>query len=112
MVRVTRYLEIIRDEKLVENAFEMGAYLLHGLQKLKEDYGKIENLRGKGLFVAFDMATAEMRDRFLKICMEEENMIILPCGNRSVRFRPYLDVKKADIEEGLERMARALSKCE
>jgi len=108
MKRITRYLEIIRDEKLVENAAVMGKKLVDGLHKLAEKTGKISNVRGKGLFVSFDMADADVRAKFLDDCMTKENLIVLPCGHVSVRFRPFLDVKAEDIEEGLRRIERVL----
>lgn len=109
MKRVTRYLEIIRDEKLVENAAKMGKILVDGLHKIAEKTGKISNVRGKGLFVSFDTASKEARKKFLNDCMVKENLLVLPCGDVSVRFRPFLDVKEADIIEGLKRIERVLS---
>jgi len=108
MKRITRYLKIIRDENLVENAEKMGKKLVDGLHKLAEKTGKISNVRGKGLFVAFDMKDGDTRGKFLDDCMTKENLIVLPCGDRSVRFRPFLDVKVQDIEEGLRRIEKVL----
>ncbi len=107
MKRVTRYLEIIREEKLIENAAETGAYLLEKLQELAKKYPVIDNVRGKGLFCSFDMK--EGRDEFLNRCYKEEQLIVLPCGDISVRFRPFLDVKKEDIDEGIRRIEKVLS---
>ena len=108
MKRMTKYLEIIRDEKLVENAEKMGKVLVDGLQDVANKTGKISNVRGKGLFVAFDLENKEKRKVFLSDCMTRENMIVLPCGDVSVRFRPFLDVKKEDILEGISRIERVL----
>ncbi len=109
MKRATKYLEIIRDENLIENADKMGKILVEGLEKFQKE-GKISNARGKGLFASFDMKDGEERDSFINKCMEEENLIVLPCGDNSVRFRPFLDVKEEDIKEGLERISRVLDR--
>jgi len=37
-------------------------------------------------------------------------MIILPCGVRSIRFRPVLDVEKSDIERALAILREALTR--
>ena len=108
MKRITRYLEIIRDENLVENAQKMGKKLVDGLQKIAEKTGKISNVRGKGLFVAFDMKDGQTRSEFLNNCMTKENLIVLPCGDQSVRFRPFLDVKPEEIEDGLAKIEKVL----
>jgi len=108
MKRITRYLEIIREENLVENAQKMGKKLVDGLQKIAEKTGKISNVRGKGLFVAFDMKDGQARSKFLSDCMTKENLIVLPCGDVSVRFRPFLDVKPEEIDAGLAKIEKVL----
>ncbi|MGI6393556.1 MAG: L-lysine 6-transaminase [bacterium] len=109
MKRATRYLEIIRDEKLVDNAKKMGKLMVSGLEKIAKKTKKISNIRGVGLFIAFDLENGEMRNKFLKDCKEKENMLVLPCGDCSVRFRPYLDVKESEITEGLKKIEKVLS---
>nr|HPG36310.1 aminotransferase class III-fold pyridoxal phosphate-dependent enzyme [bacterium] len=110
MKRVTRYLEIIRDDKLLDNARKMGKVLVTGLEKIAKKTGKVSNVRGKGLFVSFDLESKDARKKFLNDCMTKENLIVLPCGDVSVRFRPFLDVKEEDILEGLKRIERVLSR--
>jgi len=110
MKRVTRYLEIIRDDKLLDNAKKMGKVLITGLEKIAKKTGKVSNVRGKGLFVSFDLESKDARKKFLNDCMTKENLIVLPCGDVSVRFRPFLDVKEEDILEGLKRIERVLSR--
>ncbi|HRZ80245.1 MAG TPA: aminotransferase class III-fold pyridoxal phosphate-dependent enzyme, partial [bacterium] len=109
MKRMIRYLEVIRDNKLLDNAAKMGKVLQDGLAKIAEKTKKITNVRGRGLFVSFDMADKETRNSFLEACLKKEHLIVLPCGEISVRFRPFLDVKEADIIEGLKRIERVLS---
>lgn len=102
MVRAQKYLEIIRDENLVDNARRMGDYMLQQLQELAQEFdGQVTNVRGAGLMIAFDLPSAEIRDRFLRTALEN-GMIVLGCGVRSIRFRPALNVEKNHIDEGLE----------
>jgi 4-aminobutyrate aminotransferase-like enzyme len=35
-------------------------------------------------------------------------LLVLPCGARSVRFRPYLDITREDAASALDRLGRAL----
>ncbi|MDN5627848.1 MAG: L-lysine 6-transaminase, partial [Weeksellaceae bacterium] len=94
MLRFQLILEIIESENLVENAAITGEFLLNGLQKLEQQFPEdISAARGKGLMCAFDLKDHETRDR-LKNKLFEEGIIILPCGEKSLRFRPHLNVTK------------------
>ena len=103
MARSTRYLEIIEEEKLVENAKIMGEYLKDNLIKLEKEYPNvITAIRGRGLFCAFDFIDkdTEVRNKFINKC-HEKGLLILPCGKNSIRFRPALDVKKEYIDTAM-----------
>src|SRR5690606_31216893 len=67
MVRCQRYLEIIEEDKLVQNADKVGAYLLGKLRELSQQHPHmLSNARGKGLFLAIDAASPELRDRLFE----------------------------------------------
>lgn len=110
MVRSTRYLQIIRDENLVDNARRQGELLLAGLHDLAAAHpAAISNVRGRGLMCAFDLPNVEVRNRALANG-REEGVFALPCGERSIRFRPFLDVTAEDIREGLSALDRAIAR--
>jgi hypothetical protein len=112
MVRAQRYLEIIEEERLVENAASLGARLVTRLQALSEEFpGLITNPRGRGLMCAIDFPDAQLRDQAADKAYEL-GMIILPCGRRSLRFRPPLDITSAEVDEAADiigQVARALA---
>lgn len=102
MVRSTRNLEIIEEDNLVENAAKMGKYLLDNLQDLQHEFPElISQSRGLGLMCSFDLPTPELRKEFVEECYKNR-LLILPCGQKSVRFRPVLNVSKGELEEGLK----------
>jgi L-lysine 6-transaminase len=102
MVRSQKYFEIIEEEKLINNARILGKYLLKGLEDVCEDSKeRMTNARGKGLMCAFDLPSTKARDKFLKQLFKN-HVIILPCGERSIRFRPPLCIDKEHISKGLE----------
>ena len=108
MVRCQRYLEIIEEEKLVENAAAVGAHLLAGLESLQaERPDVVSNARGRGLMCAVDLPDTETRDRLMDKA-NELGLMILGCGRRSIRFRPALDITKAEIDEALDLVRKAL----
>ncbi|HEX6792128.1 MAG TPA: L-lysine 6-transaminase [Candidatus Krumholzibacteria bacterium] len=101
MVRATKYLQIIDEENLVDNARLVGEHLLSRLNTLRDKYaGKVTNSRGRGLMCAFDLPSPEVRSKFLGK-VKENGVLIVGCGVRSVRFRPPLNLTKADVDEGL-----------
>ena len=110
MVRAQRYLEIIEKEKLVENARVVGAHLLTRLQELVAEFPALfSNPRGLGLFAAFDVVTPEKRTEIREAAFDL-GLIILPSGERSIRFRPPLNVSREEIDLGIEIIRKTLTK--
>ncbi len=109
MVRATRYLEIIEEEQLLGNATRMGERLLAGLREIAaESGGRMTNVRGQGLILAFDLPDGKQRDTMLQT-LYEEGLYALKCGSKSVRFRPTLDVPAEVVDAALEIVVRALA---
>jgi L-lysine 6-transaminase len=109
MIRCARYLEIIRDEELVANAARVGAYFRQGLVELEEEFaGIVDNARGRGLFLAFDLPDGTMRNEVGKRCWEK-GLATLTCGSRSLRFRPALVFSENDVDRSLVILREALS---
>jgi L-lysine 6-transaminase len=89
MVRCVRYLEIIHEDRLVDNAARVGAGMKEALEALAGEFESVSNVRGQGLLVAFDLPDGEMRDCVVRECWER-GLAILSCGPRSIRLRPPL----------------------
>lgn len=101
MVRATRYLEIIEEDKLLDNVKSVGAFLLKELHVLEEEFPHlVSNVRGRGLFCAFDLPNKTMRDEFRRLAFDNQ-LLILGSGEKSIRFRPALCITKEEISEGL-----------
>ena len=102
-VRSKHFLKIIEEEKLVDNARVKGAHFIAGLQAMAKKNGTINAVRGRGLMIAFDLPTGAMRDAFWKKSYDL-GLLVLRCGDRSIRLRPVLDVKDDAIEAALKIM--------
>jgi L-lysine 6-transaminase len=107
MVRSRRLLEIIEAEGLIEAAGPKGDRLVAGLQAVAAETGQLGNVRGRGLFVACDLANAPQRDRMVTDLRKKERVIVLPCGARSIRFRPALSVTEDEIDEAVTAVRHA-----
>ncbi|MCB0711231.1 MAG: L-lysine 6-transaminase [Ignavibacteriae bacterium] len=101
MVRVTKYLEIIDEENLLENARTVGAYLLEQIHQLMIDYPEIvSNPRGRGLMCAMTIRDSETRNYIVEGALAR-GVMILGCGERSIRFRPPLNLTRKQVDEGV-----------
>ena len=101
MVRSSKIMEIIDEDKLCDNAAQMGDYLQTRLAEIAEKLPIISNVRGKGLLTAFDFPDTTTRNKFISKGMEQ-NVMFLGCGDQSIRFRPALIIEQKHIDDGLE----------
>jgi L-lysine 6-transaminase len=100
MVRSMHYMHIIEKEFLVENAAKVGAYFLDQLCDLQRYEPMITAVRGRGLFLAFDLPDADTRERFWK-GLFDLGVLALRSGERSIRFRPALDITAEVVDEAM-----------
>lgn len=109
MARATKYLEIIDEEKLVNNAEVVGNHLHNQLVALQSEVGTntISNVRGIGLFRAIDLPTTEFRNKFLNTVFEN-GLIMVGSGPRSARFRTPINITTDEIDAGLAIIKRVL----
>lgn len=105
MVRARRYLEVIERDGLCERAAVVGKRLLDGLGTI----GQVDNVRGRGLFVAVDLPSRQARDATLHRLHHEERVLALGCGERSIRFRPALTVSEDECDLAVAALARAVA---
>ena len=104
MLRFQLVLEIIENENLVENSRVVGEFLLEGLLKLEQKFPEqIFASRGKGLMCAFDLKDHDTRN-WLREKLYDEGIIVLTCGDQSIRFRPHLNVTKEEIQIVLDKI--------
>lgn len=108
MVRATQYLRVIHDENLVENARVMGEHILSSLEQLCGRFpGIVSNARGAGLMAAFDLPDGESRTNVIK-ATRDNGLIVNGCGDRSIRFRPALNLSREEIDEGMEILGKTI----
>ena len=114
-------LETIRllENGLVENAAEMGDYLMKRLRAIQKKSRAIGRISGKGLMIGMeivaDRATMkpapEMRTKIVDTCFSL-GLLILPCGPSSLRFIPPLVIGRREADMALDMFQRAVIKVE
>ena len=113
MVRARRLLEIIERDGLVARAADLGETLLKDLRRVGEAHADIiSNVRGRGLMCAFDVTTGALRGDVVKKMYDDEHVIVLGCGERSIRVRPSLAVTAEELSEAVDALDRVLTSVE
>lgn len=110
MLRFQLVMEVIEKENLVENARVVGDFLLESLKALAEKYPeKLSNARGRGLMCAVDLPSGTDRNKMMTELFND-GLIILPCGDQSLRFRPHLNVTREEIQLALDKIENNINK--
>jgi len=109
MVRSKFIMDVIKNENLVENSRIVGDHLKSELLLIQSEFpALIKNVRGLGLMCAFDLPSADIRNNFKDMCYKEK-LMILGCGEKSIRFRPALNITENDIDKGLNIIRKVLT---
>ena len=104
-------LKVLVEEKMVENAADMGAYFLDELKKIT--HPAIKEIRGIGLMIAVELHEGTPGGA-RAICEDLAKMGILckETHTHTIRFAPPLIITKPDIDWAVEKIARAVGKPE
>jgi len=109
MVRCHKYIEIINEEKLLENTVTVGSQILSSLVEFEKKFpGIVTNARGRGMFMAIDLPDTETRNKAMK-AFYEHNMLTLASGTRSLRLRPALSMTQDEGKEFIKRMEQTFN---
>ncbi len=85
-------LDVIKDEKLIENASNIGTYLIEQIKGLPS----VKEVRGRGLMIGIELE--EPADNFRKQLLFEEHIFTGASGKHTIRLLPSLALKKEDAD--------------
>ncbi|MCM8771788.1 MAG: aspartate aminotransferase family protein [Candidatus Omnitrophica bacterium] len=102
-------LEAIEKDNLLENVKIMGNYLRNKLEELKKEFSIIRKVKGIGLMLAFEVERDG--DKLVEICAENGLLINCTHGN-IIRIMPAINIKKEEIDEGIEILRKSLKRME
>jgi len=111
-------IEVIEEEKLAENSYEVGQYLREGLEDLQKKHSSIGDVRGMGLMQACEFVKEnkapdpEIVSKLFEE-MKKEKVLIGKGGlyGNVVRISPSLTVSKSEVNDFLKIMDNALVNC-
>lgn len=96
-------LEVIEEEKLMENAKATGEFLVSRLKKIKG----ILNVRGKGLMIGFDVE-GELKD-LRKNLLFNQHIFTGEAKPNTIRLLPSLALRKKEAEEFLDALEEEIN---
>jgi len=100
MVRSKHFLQIVEKENLVENARVVGDRIVASLHEIAAECPAISAVRGRGLFIAFNLPDPATRDALWK-SLYDAGLLVLKSGERAIRFRPALDLTPEVADEAM-----------
>jgi len=101
-------LEVISSSGLLANAAEQGEFLVSGVRELQQKYpGFITDVRGAGLMIGVEFRTAAEAEEVQREAFER-GLLVLECGERSIRISPPLVVSREQASTGLRLLGEAI----
>jgi 4-aminobutyrate aminotransferase len=102
-------LEVIKAERLMDNAKRLGEIAKKRFFEMKEKYEIVGDVRGMGLFIGVEL----VKDKQTKARGEEEaekvidycfrnGLLVIIAGRNTLRFIPPLNISEAEMDEGLD----------
>ena len=107
-------LEVVTDESLAENAFQLGELFRSELNKYIETSTVVKLVRGKGLLNAIVINDDEESDTAWNICMalKENGLLAKPTHGNIIRFAPPLVMTKEELLECVAIITKTLKEFE
>jgi acetylornithine aminotransferase len=99
-------LEVIEEEKLMQNALTTGEFLIRRLEKTEG----LQNVRGKGLMIGFDV-TGEFKD-LRKNLLINKQVFTGEAKPNTIRLLPSLALRVKEAEEFLESLEEEIQQME
>jgi ornithine--oxo-acid transaminase len=95
-------LQVLKDEKLAENAEKLGKIFRAEMQKLVEKHEMVELVRGKGLLNAVVIRpTNGMKAWDVCVAMKENGLVAKPTHEHIIRFAPPLIINEKQLMEAI-----------
>ena len=99
-------LDVFEQEALVENAHEVGEYLISKLKELQKTQPHIIDVRGRGLMIGIDLDIPHKDVR--QPLIYQEHCFTGCAGTNILRLLPPLCLTKAEADDFVERLIKAL----
>jgi 4-aminobutyrate aminotransferase len=102
-------IDVIKEERLLENATKQGTYILKRLEELKSESEIVGHVRGKGLMIGVEFVEdkdskkpAPQKAHEIMVRSWKRGVAVITCGISTIRIAPPLNITRELIDSGLE----------
>ena len=105
-------LQVLKEEKLAENAERLGNYFRQKVQKIVEELDIVKLVRGKGLLNAIVIKPTKSGKTAWDVCVEfkQNGLLAKPTHGDIIRFAPPLVISKEEIDFAIDTIRNVLMK--
>jgi len=108
-VAASAVIDVIKEEKLLENAAKQGAHIMKRLNELKEKSEIVGDVRGKGLMIGMEIVESKESkkpapQKVNEIMMRswKRGINVISCGASTIRIAPPLVITKELVDSALD----------
>ncbi|MBC2713458.1 MAG: ornithine--oxo-acid transaminase [Desulfosarcina sp.] len=100
-------IRVLKEEKMIENASEMGDYFLAGLKKIQSLH--IKEVRGRGLMIAMELFPEVGGARQFCYKLADKGLLCKETHEHTIRFAPPLVIKEEEVDWALEQIGAVMT---
>jgi len=100
-------IKVLIEEKMIENAAELGPYFMEQLARIDSPY--VKEVRGKGLMIGVELAEEAGGARKFCLKLKDKGLLCKETRENVIRFAPPLIITKEEIDWALERIESVLT---
>ena len=102
-------LDVIKNERLLENATKQGNYIMKRLNEVKETSEILGDVRGKGLMIGAEIVEnkktktpAPKKAEEIMMRSWKRGVVVITCGKSTIRVAPPLVITKDLVDSALD----------
>ena len=100
-------LKFVIDNNIAENVQRVGRYFTNGLERLRQEFQFITEVRGRGLLIAMEFSS-DMANSMVKACLDG-GLLVNRVKPNALRFMPPLTIDNSEVDEALGILHKVLS---
>ena len=99
-------IDLLFEEKLIENSKKMGEYFLTSLRQI--DSKIIKEVRGKGLWIGMELNKSDVNAKDLCLMLLNEGLLCKETHKTVIRFAPPLMISKEDLDWAINKITKVI----
>jgi 4-aminobutyrate aminotransferase len=112
-------IDVMKEEKLLENATEQGNYIMRRFKELQEESNIVGDVRGKGLMIGVEIVKDKKTKKpgseeanEIKNKSWEKGLLLITCGESTIRIAPPLVITRELVDKGIDIISTSIKEVE